>query len=448
MLGNIHTETCAHTYMQTGRHTQTHTNTQVLSDLKDHEGAMQHWNAARTLAADVDTFISLGLTASTHLRDDAGALQYLRAGQQVDPHHPFPYVAAATVYMRAGDHATAACILKHVSQPLDVGSAHYHDVLRVDPAAARIFLLPTMPPMPHTPARCSRTCLGTAASTPAAAFDPAGAAVAGGAAAPPGSARSAVVYLTSDSGEDLADLRQSLILLHKHYFLPHGPRPVIIFHDNLQEHHKEQLLAAVPALSVTFALVDLAVPAETTRVFGDRVLKKYLGYGLGYRSMCRFFSGPMYDHPALAQADYYMRLDVDSFFLAPLPLDPLQHLVAGSLDYGYMATGVEEDKFARDLWPTMAATAQGLGLDTALREGSAAVQGGGSGVEDREYVWEGQRWDKSFVYTNFEVSTAVWHSEYDRQTHVHVVSGYTHAHTPNRTHPQPPTHTHARMLSL
>jgi len=27
----------------------------------------------------------------------------------------------------------------------------------------------------------------------------------------------------------------------------------------------------------------------------------------------------MLEHPALSEVDYYMRLDVDSFFLAPLP---------------------------------------------------------------------------------------------------------------------------------
>jgi len=55
-------------------------------------------------------------------------------------------------------------------------------------------------------------------------------------------------------------------------------------------------------------------------------------------------AGPLYDHPAMKDVDFYMRLDVDSFFIALLPLDPLLHLSSSSssLQYGYMATGVEE----------------------------------------------------------------------------------------------------------
>jgi hypothetical protein len=49
----------------------------------------------------------------------------------------------------------------------------------------------------------------------------------------------------------------------------------------------------------------------------------------------------MFDHPALAEVDYYMRLDVDSFFLAPLPRDPLEELVSSRLQYGYLTTGKE-----------------------------------------------------------------------------------------------------------
>jgi hypothetical protein len=42
--------------------------------------------------------------------------------------------------------------------------------------------------------------------------------------------------------------------------------------------------------------------------------------------MCRFFSQPMYEHPTVRALEYYMRLDVDSFFLNVLPYDPFQYL--------------------------------------------------------------------------------------------------------------------------
>lgn len=133
-------------------------------------GAMRHWRRATELAPDVDTHISMGddsprapcrlcapvriisaafstapltcccdacacfgacaaaqpsasrafsyllpswavlagLTSSTHLNDTQGALQHFSRAQQLDANHPFPYVAAATIYMRAGDHQASS----------------------------------------------------------------------------------------------------------------------------------------------------------------------------------------------------------------------------------------------------------------------------------------------------------------------------------------------------
>ena len=52
-----------------------------------------------------------------------------------------------------------------------------------------------------------------------------------------------------------------------------------------------QMLARASACKVRFELVDLTMPARTKQKFGEAVLPKYLGYSLGYRGMCRFFSG-------------------------------------------------------------------------------------------------------------------------------------------------------------
>ena len=131
-------------------------------------------------------------TNYNQLHDTSAALAFFRAGQQLDPYHPFPYVGTATVYLRAGDHATALSILRHIAQPAGA-TGHYHDLLRVRSAGADT-PLPTAPPPPYV-----APTLLSHLSPPA----PAAVAV--------GAQRSAVVYLTSNSQEDLADLAQSLV---------------------------------------------------------------------------------------------------------------------------------------------------------------------------------------------------------------------------------------------
>jgi tetratricopeptide (TPR) repeat protein len=164
----------------------------VLGDMHEHASAVQHWRTSAALLPDVDTFIALGLTNYNQLHDTSAALAFFRAGQQLDPYHPFPYVGTATVYLRAGDHATALSILRHIAQPAGA-TGHYHDLLRVRSAGA-VTPLPTAPPPPYV-----APTLLSHLSPPA----PAAVAV--------GAQRSAVVYLTSNSQEDLADLAQSLV---------------------------------------------------------------------------------------------------------------------------------------------------------------------------------------------------------------------------------------------
>lgn len=57
------------------------------------------------------------------------------------------------------------------------------------------------------------------------------------------------------------------------------------------------------------------------------------GRPLGYRSMCRLWSGRLQNMAFLDKYDYYMRLDDDSFFVDKLTYDPFQMMNIESLDY-------------------------------------------------------------------------------------------------------------------
>lgn len=60
------------------------------------------------------------------------------------------------------------------------------------------------------------------------------------------------------------------------------------------------------------------------------------GRTIGYRSMCRLWSGRIQVHPVIAAFDYYMRLDDDGFFTRPLRVDPIAKLHSKGGDYGYI----------------------------------------------------------------------------------------------------------------
>ena len=130
--------------------------------------------------------------------------------------------------------------------------------------------------------------------------------------------RNAIVYLVRGHEASIASLERSLALL-KRNFLPWSPADVLVFHeDNLKP---EQLEGRTAGLAVKTALVDFsAVPPEMANLPpGQR----------GYRHMCHFFANDIFLRPELADYDYYMRLDDDSFILSPLTFNVFARMRGG-----------------------------------------------------------------------------------------------------------------------
>lgn len=84
--------------------------------------------------------------------------------------------------------------------------------------------------------------------------------------------------------------------------------PTIVFHENYRDEDKEVLLEILP--QTKFIEVDFSGNGLD---FGELSP----GRNKGYTLMCRFWTGMVQKHPALQSYTHYMRLDDDSFFIAP-----------------------------------------------------------------------------------------------------------------------------------
>eukprot|EP00960_Hanusia_phi_P077834 768746-Hanusia_phi.AAC.6 len=210
-----------------------------------------------------------------------------------------------------------------------------------------------------------------------------------------------VVYLTSNSTEDLTDLSHSLLLLQTHFFDLHGSYPVVIFHDGLSA-DSMRWIRETPGLllDLTFELIDLedqgageaARSAEDMHFFSEAPTQ-----GRGYRGMCRFFSGPIFHTRAMRRMEFYLRLDTDSFLLAPLPRDPFLAMNATGGTYGFLARAVEPPSLCKDLHEVVRAAAEGLRGGQISSSEELLVHRGLLGRQQG-------RWDGSFFYNNFEIS--------------------------------------------
>ena len=170
------------------------------------------------------------------------------------------------------------------------------------------------------------------------------------------------VYLVNHTDRAVEDGVRSLALLQANY-LDRFPTPVLLFHEaHLTDEMKQQLTASA---RVRFVPVDFSSYPE----------------GVGYKHMCRFFAGKIFHQPALADFDYYCRLDTDSFINAPIQYDLFDCAQQTGTWYGYLNDAIQDNlAYCQGLWDA----ARRFGISTA-------------GIpEGRLY------------YTNFEVCYLPW----------------------------------------
>ena len=113
-------------------------------------------------------------------------------------------------------------------------------------------------------------------------------------------------YLTTNSSDDIHDLGLSLESFQESF--PDTHHPIIVFYDSLiSTEVRVGLVKKVPKLNLWFVNQFFAGHPD--------IIDPPLHYRpLGYRHMCRFESGAMFRHPALAGFEYMVRLDTDNYF--------------------------------------------------------------------------------------------------------------------------------------
>jgi alpha 1,2-mannosyltransferase len=137
--------------------------------------------------------------------------------------------------------------------------------------------------------------------------------------------RAVIHFLTPDRPNELKEIQFALRSLWDNFNKDHG-YPVIIFHDGLSAASRGLLVSVVPEQLIWFAYVDAFadVPVEHEA----RLKRQVMQHSHGYRHAIRWRSGPMFLEPAMQAFDYGMTLDTDSYFPAPLDIDPFEKMHA------------------------------------------------------------------------------------------------------------------------
>lgn len=197
-----------------------------------------------------------------------------------------------------------------------------------------------------------------------------------------------IVYLSRR--KDLNDLQKSLLLLHENFNKKYN-YPIIIFNDDFNNDDEQKLLKINP--NIKFERIIFEIPPWI-----DKKEPFKTEWGIGYRHMCRFFSGELFKHKSMKKFDWYWRLDSDSFIHSEIKYDIFKFMDEEGYIYGY--------------------------LGTTTKEGARVVEGLWSLTKEfilineiqpkflHRYIDNNGYWDYTQYYTNFEISKLdFWRSD-------------------------------------
>jgi len=137
--------------------------------------------------------------------------------------------------------------------------------------------------------------------------------------------KSAIFYLINDNQIHLNRLASSLYLLNKN-FLSTYPYPVVFGHEGISQttidNIKKSLNTDTYFLNINFNLPNYSEQIK------NKIPLKFKGhwdenafFSMGYRHMCRFFSGDIFNYEFFSNVDYLLRLDCDSYFTDKISYD-------------------------------------------------------------------------------------------------------------------------------
>ncbi|KEG07274.1 alpha-1,2-mannosyltransferase [Trypanosoma grayi] len=211
-----------------------------------------------------------------------------------------------------------------------------------------------------------------------------------------------ILILIGDAGNRFAgDMLPRL----EAYFLSRYRYPVHIFYETLPESMQVAIERAIPsATRVEFEDVSRmwqALPRGVT----EEMLEAWMNTReqlrqkkRGYRIMCRFWAGLVWQLPSLDRYEYYWRLDDDSFLTAPLPCDVFQVMQARQCVYGYRLILKEGREVTVDIWPTFLRWAETKLSVADISEISDMFVTGNETLGKKKF--------RSFMYyNNFELGT-------------------------------------------
>jgi len=163
---------------------------------------------------------------------------------------------------------------------------------------------------------------------------------------------SAIVYLLRSTPSDIHDIIISLNSLYT-YFIKFYTYPVIIFVEhNFTEEYTQRIVQNIP-FTPLFEYIIFKTYEELNDTNIQKVLQTHGGkqlWPLGYRHMCRFWSGDFLNNTILKGYKYIWRMDSDAYILQEITYDLFLHMKEKDLSYAYSNICSDEEEVCKGLY--------------------------------------------------------------------------------------------------
>lgn len=175
------------------------------------------------------------------------------------------------------------------------------------------------------------------------------------------STKNCIVYLLKASEEDMLEFSDSVNSLYN-YFLKKNPCDIICFHENdlipYIDTIRQKLKVNVEFIEISFSIPNNNKHLDIPKFFphpthgNGPIAWGHLGFDIGYRHMCRFFSGEIFKQSVLKKYKYYMRMDSDSFILDHVTYNVFDFMEQTNKKYAFIAPAVQFDNplVCKELW--------------------------------------------------------------------------------------------------
>jgi len=165
--------------------------------------------------------------------------------------------------------------------------------------------------------------------------------------------KNCIAYLLRSSQDDIDMLNKSLSLLEKNLLNKTTNYDVIIFYENNLGDLKNKIKTDINLIFYEVVIEPPKYSEEISSLIPEfyphpthgngPIAYGHPGFTMGYRNMCRFFSGTFHKLTILSDYEYYLRLDTDSYILTELNYDIFEFAKQNDLIYGFCEPAVQID---------------------------------------------------------------------------------------------------------